>query len=440
MKKRKNQTAHPAEGNRKSRRSFVRNSLLGIGAISIIPRHVLGQGFTAPSDKINLGYIGLGKQGGILSNRFIGNTEAQIVAGSDVFKSKRSAFEELVSGFYAEKRGQADYKGIKTYLNYQKILDRKDIDAVVVATPDHWHAIQSIDAMNAGKDVYCEKPLTNTVAEGRAIVDAVEKNKSVFQTGSMQRSWDRFKKAQEIVSSGKLGEISKVLVNVGDPAVDYNLTAEPMPKGLDWNLWCGPAPLLNYNKIIAPPIVDKYPDWRDYKETGGGILADWGAHMFDIAQWCLGMDNTGPVKFIPPEDPKAVRGLRMFYENGIEMVHEDFGRGWACRFIGSEGILDVSRSFLESLPLNIIYEEPIENPSEMFKEQNNHYQNWLTAIRSRGDTICPAEVGHRSATVCNVGNIAYWLGEPLNWNPVKEQFEDNADANALLNQTKRDYS
>ncbi|SDE32180.1 Predicted dehydrogenase [Pricia antarctica] len=423
-----------------SRRKFVRNSALTLGAISIIPRHVLGQGFTPPSDKINLGYIGLGKQGGILSNKFISNTDAQIIAGSDVWKSKRNAFEGVVSGFYAEKRRQADYKGVKTYLEYQKLLDRKDIDAVVIATPDHWHAIQAIDAMNAGKDVYCEKPLTHTVAEGRALVDAVEKNKTVFQTGSMQRSWDRFKKAQEIVSSGKLGEISKVLVNVGDPAIAYDLPEEPMPKGIDWNLWCGPAPLLAYNSKIAPQVVDKYPDWRDYKETGGGILADWGAHMFDIAQWCLGMDKTGPVKFMPPEDPQAVRGLRMLYDNGIEMVHEDFGRSWSVRFIGSEGILDVGRSFLESLPLNIVYEEPFENPSKQFDDQNNHYQDWLSAIKTRGETICPAETGHRSATVCNVANIAYWLGEPLDWDPVKEQFKHNAEADALLKRTQRKYS
>ncbi len=422
-----------------SRRKFVRNSALTLGAISIIPRHVLGQGFTPPSDKINLGYIGLGKQGVGLANSFISNTDAQIVAGSDVWKSKRNAFEDVVSGFYAEKRGQADYKGVKTYLEYQKVLERKDIDAVVIATPDHWHDIQAIDAMNAGKDVYCEKPLTNTVSEGRAIVDAVERNKAVFQTGSMQRSWDRFKKAQEIVSSGKLGEITKVLVNVGDPAIAYNLPEEPMPKGLDWNLWCGPAPLLAYNSKVAPQVVDKFPDWRDYKETGGGILADWGAHMFDIAQWCLGMDDTGPVKFMPPEDPKAVRGLSMRYENGIEMVHEDFGRGWSVRFIGSEGILDVSRSFLESLPLNIVYEEPFENPSKIFENRNNHYQDWLSAIKTRGETICPAEVGHRSATVCNVANIAYWLGKPLDWDPVKEQFKGNAEANALLKRTNREY-
>ncbi|MGB6150991.1 MAG: Gfo/Idh/MocA family oxidoreductase [Pricia sp.] len=423
-----------------ARRNFIKKGIFATAAISIIPRHVLGRGFTAPSDKINLGYIGLGNQGGILADKFVTNTEAQIVAGSDVWESKRDLFKTVVNGFYAEKRGQADYDGVKTYLDYRKLLKRKDIDAVVIATPDHWHAIQAIDAMDAGKDVYCEKPLTNTIHEGRQIVDAVKKNGAVFQTGSMQRSWDRFKKAQEIVSSGKLGKIEKVLVNVGDPAVDYNLPKEEMPKGLDWNRWCGPAPLLDYNSAIAPQVVKSYPDWRDYKETGGGILADWGAHMFDIAQWCLGMDETGPVKFIPPEDPKAVRGLKMVYENGIEMYHEDFGRRWACRFIGSEGTLDVARGFLESLPLNLVYEEPFENPTEMFNDQNNHYQDWISAIKSRGNTICPAETGHRSASVCNVANIAYWLGRPLDWDPKTESFKNDAEADALRERKNRKFS
>ena len=423
-----------------SRRKFITDTALSLGAISIVPRHVLGRGFTPPSDKINLGYIGLGKQGGILANRFVSYTEAQIVAGSDVWTSKRDLFQKVVNDAYAEKRGQNNYDGVKTYLKYQKLLDRKDVDAVVIATPDHWHAIQAIDAINAGKDVYCEKPMSHTIEEGRAMVDAVNKNGTVFQTGSMQRSWDRFKKAQEIVSSGKLGKITKVLVNVGDPAIAYNLPAEPLPKGIDWNLWCGPAPLLAYNSAIAPEVVKTYPDWRDFKETGGGILADWGAHMFDIAQWCLGMDTTGPVKYIPPKDPNAVRGLQMFYENGIEMVHEDFGRSWACRFIGSEGIMDVGRSFLEALPLNIVYEEPFENPSQIFDDQNNHYQDWLTAIKTRGETICPVEVGHRSATVCNVANIAYWLNRPLEWNPATESFKNDEEANKLRSRKHREYS
>jgi len=425
-------------GSKNSRRTFIKNTALAAGLVSIIPRHVMGQGFVPPSDKINLGYIGLGKQGGGLANRFLSDTEAQIVAGAEVWTAKREWFKQLVEGYYAEKRQVSKYNGVTTYLNYGELLEQDGIDAVVIATPDHWHAIQSIDAMKSGKDVFCEKPMTNTIDDGRKMVDAVEKYSKVLQVGSMQRSWDRFKKAQEIVSTGKLGEIKKVLVNVGDPYRAYDLPAEPTPEGVDWNLWCGPAPLLTYHSSIAPEVVKSFPDWRDFKETGGGILSDWGTHMFDIAQWCLGMDKTGPVSFIPPKDPKAVRGLRMFYENGIEMVHEDFGRSWAVRFIGTEGTMDVSRGFIETTPENILMPTG-GDPKELFKDQGNHYQNWLDAIKTRTEPICSAETGHRSATICNVANIAYELGRPLEWNPEKEKFKGDGQANKMRKRKRRKY-
>ena len=422
-----------------SRRKFIRNTALAAGLLSIVPRHVLGRGFIPPSDKINLGYIGLGKQGGILANKFLSNTEAQIVAGAEVWTSKQTWFKRLVEGYYAEKRNVSNYKGVTTYLEYGELLERNDIDAVVIATPDHWHAKQAIDAMKSGKDVYCEKPMTNTIDDGRKMVDAKEKYGRVVQIGSMQRSWERFKKAQEIVSSGRLGEIKKVLVNVGDPYRPYDLTPQPLPKGVDWNLWCGPAPLLGYHESIAPEVVQSYPAWRDFKEIGGGRIADWGTHMFDIAQWCLGMDKTGPISYIPPKDPNAVRGLRMFYENGIEMVHEDFGRRWAVRFIGTDGELDVSRGFLETRPETILLPNG-GDPKGMFKDQGNHYQNWLDAIKTRQEPICSVETGHRSASICNVANIAYELGRPLKWNPAKEKFKGDSEANKMRKRKKRNYA
>jgi len=441
MKKKAKQTTNTSvkQKSNTSRRAFIRNSALAFGAITILPRHVLGRGFTAPNDKINFGYIGLGKQGVNLARYFTFNTEAQVVAGSDVWTAKRDSFKEKIEGFYAEERQVSSYNGVTTYLDYKELLQQKDIDAVVVATPDHWHAIQSIDAMEAGKDVFCEKPMTNTIVEGRMMADSVKKNQRILQVGSMQRSWEQFRKAQEIVSSGKLGKISKVLVNVGDPARYYDLPSEPTPKGIDWNRWCGPAPLLTYHHSIAPEVVETYPDWRDFWETGGGILSDWGAHMFDIAQWCLGMDKTGPVSYIPPKDPKAVRGLQMFYENGIEMVHEDFGRGWGCRFIGTEGTMDISRSYLETTPANILMPNG-GDPKEQLKDRGNHYENWLTAIKNRGEVICNVETGHRSATVCNVANIAYELGRPLQWDPVKEKFKGDGKANKMRKRKNRKYS
>lgn len=421
-----------------SRRAFIRNSAIVAGGISIVPRHVLGRGFTAPSDKINLGFIGLGKQGGLLARFFTTNTDVQIVAGAEVWQSKQAWFKEQVEKFYADQRDVSNYNGVKTYTQYKEMLAQKDVDAVVVATPDHWHAIQSIDALNAGMDVYCEKPMTNTIAEGRAMVKAVEKNERVLQIGSMQRSWERFSKARDIVQSGQLGKIKKVLVSVGDPAKPYDLPAEPMPEGIDWNLWCGPAPLLAYNNLIAPKIVQTYPDWRDYRETAGGILSDWGAHMFDIAQWCLGMDRTGPVKYIPPQDPTAVRGLQMYYENGLEMVHEDFGRGWGVRFIGEDGSMDVSRQYLETTPGEILIDMGVDVEA-VFKRNGNHYQNWIDAIKSREQPLCDVETGHRSASICNIANIAYELREPLDWDPAKEKFTNNRQANKMRKRKPRKY-
>jgi predicted dehydrogenase len=420
------------------RRAFIKKSALFFGGISIVPRHVLGQGFVAPSDKINLGFIGLGKQGGILANYFISKTEVQIVAGAEVWRSKQNWFKGVVEEFYAKKRGVNNYNGVITYTNYLELISRKDIDGVVIATPDHWHAIQSIDAMAAGKDVYCEKPLANTLSEGKAMVEAVKKYNKILQVGSMQRSWGNFIKAKELISSGKIGKIERVIVNVGDPAIPYNLPEEQLPKGLDWNLWCGPAPLISYNNLIAPEVVKTYPKWRDYKEIAGGILSDWGAHMFDIVQWCLDMDTTGPITYIPPQDPKAVRGLKMYYQNGIEMVHEDFGRDWGVRFIGTLGSMDVSRKYLETSPSNIISVSET-NLEKLFKDKGNHYQDWISAIKSRRQPICDVETGHRSASICNIANIAYELNETLHWNPIKEKFKGNRIANKARKRKPRAY-
>ena len=423
-----------------TRRKFISTSILSAGAISIVPRHVLGKGFLAPSDRVNLGFIGLGKQSRGLASRFIGETEAQIVAGCDVWTTKTAWFENHVNSLYAEKRKTIGHKGITNYSEYKRLLNNKDIDGVIVATPDHWHARHAIEAMNAGKDVYCEKPLSLKIMEGIDMVQATKSTKKVLQTGSMQRSWENFRKACELVRNGYLGEINKILVNVGDPAIPYNLSKEDTPKEIDWNLWCGPAPLLEYNHRLAPSNNDVkfWPDWRLFEETGGGILCDWGAHMFDIVQWALGMDRSGPVRYLPPGDPTAVRGLRMFYENGIEMVHEDFGRGWGVRFIGSEGNMDVSRSYLETDPVNILSAELKDSDTRLYRS-DNHYQDWLDAIKNRTSPICDVETGHRSATVCNIANIAYKLRRPLEWDPKKEQFNGDSEANALRGRKSREF-
>ncbi len=424
-----------------SRRKFIKRTGLAIGGITILPRHVLGRGFIPPNDKINLGFIGLGRQNTGLAKRFISSTSAQIVAGCDVWTTKNKAFKKIVEDQYAENRQVNKYRGISMYEEYTEILSRTDIDAVVIATPDHWHAIQAIDSLNAGKNVYCEKPLTHRISEGIELVETVKKTGKILQTGSMQRSSDNFRKACELVRNGYIGEISKILVNVGDPAIDYNLPEEKLPKKVDWNKWCGPAPLLAYNHRLAPSSndIDFWPDWRKFKETGGGILCDWGAHMFDIAQWGIGMDNSGPMRYVPPTDRTAVRGLRMFYENGIEMVHEDFGRGWGVRFIGSEGSLDVSRKYLDTNPENILSAELKDSDTRLYDSGGNHYQDWLNAIKNNTKPLCDVETGHRSASICNIANIAYQLGRPLNWDTEEQHFKGDAEANALRTRTNRVY-
>ncbi len=425
-----------------SRRSFIKKSTLAATGFSIIPRFVMGQGFTPPSDKINLGFIGLGKQSVGLASRFIENTNAQIVAGCDVWSTKNTAFQNLVKKQYASNRKKETYNGISVHKEYKAILEQSNIDAVVIATPDHWHAIQAIDALNADKHVYCEKPLTHRISEGIALVDTVKQTGKILQTGSMQRSWENFRKACELVRNGYLGEITKILVNVGDPAIDYNFEEEPVPSEVNWNNWCGPAPLLAYNHRLAPARnnVDFWPDWRLFKETGGGILCDWGAHMFDIAQWAIGMDRSGPIRYIPPTDRTAVRGLRMFYANGIEMVHEDFGRGWGVRFIGSEGSLDVSRGYLDSNPKQLIATELNDADVRLYDSEGKHYNDWLQSIANNTSPLCDVETGHRSATICNIANIAYQLNEPLNWNPKEQHFMGNMRANALRSRDNRIFN
>jgi predicted dehydrogenase len=416
-----------------SRRKFIKTAALASAGATILPRHVLGNGHIPPSDRINIGFIGLGRQSRGLARDLINHGGAQIVAGSDVWNTKRSWFKEHVASSYAEFLGTTTYHGITAYPDYRELLQQPDIDAVVVATPDHWHALQSIDAMKSGKDLYCEKPLTRTIPEGRRLTDTARDTGRVVQTGSMQRSRSNFRRACELVRNGYLGEIRRVEVNVGDPARAYDLPEEKLPDGIDWKAWCGPAPLLPYNHRLAPASnnVKFWPDWRLFRETGGGILADWGAHMFDIAQWGLGMDRSGPVEFIPPQDPTAVRGLEMKYANGVELAHADFGRGWAVRFIGSEGKIDISRKFFESDSAGLADIEFKEGDVRLMDTGGDHLGNWLDAIRSRGPTICDAETGHRSASVCSLANIAYRLNRPLEWDPASERFKYDEEANRL---------
>ena len=403
------------------RRRFLKNLAI-FSTFFIVPRHVLGRGYLPPSDRVTLGFIGAGRQGLDLRNSFHTMApEGRIVAVSDVFKAKMDAF--------------VTQEGCKPFADFQEMLLQPDIDAIVVASPDHWHAVQVVKAAAAGKDIYCEKPLSLTVYEGRAMVKAVRHHKRILQTGSMQRSWPEFRQAVELVRNGYIGEVRSIKVNVGGPPVNYNLPAEAIPDGLDWDKWLGPNAFSPYNHLIAPLMMfDFYAKWRDYREFGGGGMTDWGAHMFDIAQWALDMDGKGPISVTPP-DGQNVRVLTYRYENGVIMTREPFGDSQGVQFNGTEGSIEVHRGRITTNPPGLA-QKPIGVNEKRVYFSDNHYKNFLTAVKQRIAPICDAETGHRSATVCNIGNIAYLLKRPLRWDHVREQFND-AEANKLLKRTMR---
>ncbi|MGA0897035.1 MAG: Gfo/Idh/MocA family protein [Flavobacteriaceae bacterium] len=419
------------------RRAFIQKSAATASVFSIVPSHVMGFNANSPNDKIQLGFIGVGKQGRGLMTNFVNYDTAAVVAVSDVDSDKMSLFTETFNKALA-KQNKTPHK-INEIASYRTLLERKDIDAVVIASPDHWHAQMAVDAAKAGKDIYCEKPLSSSVSEGRAMVDAARKYQRVFQTGSMQRSWDRFRHAVELIRNGYIGEIKEVKVAIGAPYKSCDLPTEQAPSTIDWNAWVGPAPYRGYHRDLACPIGDKrWGMWRDYFPFGGGMITDWGAHMFDIVQWALDQDHSGPVHFKPPSQ-HAEEGLVYTYENGITVTHTKWGSGNnEIQFIGTEGRLEVSRGYLKTFPDESLADKPIDksNPERVYLSKN-HHEDWLAAIKNRTRPICDVEIGHRTASVCNVANIAYALQRPLQWNPVREQFIDDPGANLMLDRAYR---
>lgn len=418
------------------RRNFIKQSSLALSTFFIVPRHVLGgkrangTAYIAPSDIISLGFIGTGKQGRGLATSFLNTKEIRIGALSEVYQAKAQLTLDRIKETYSKAPDLGHCPEIPVYNDFTELLSLKDIDAVVIATPDHWHAAIAVRAAIAGKDIYCEKPLALTIKEGRAMVDATRTYQRVFQTGSMQRSWPEFRHAAELIRNGYLGEIQSIKVNVGVPPIKYNLTAEPIPYGLDWTQWLGPNELVAFNSELAPPISkDVFPNWRLYKEFGGGMVTDWGAHMFDIVQWALDMDHSGPIEVVPPG--KDIKFLTYTYESGVTMTHEPFDWNNAIHFIGTVGEMKLQRRKMETNPASLKDKIISETEKHVYKSEN-HYKDFLTAMRTRKNPICDVEIGHRTATVCTMGNIAYELGRPLRWNPKKEKFKKDREANAML--------
>jgi len=419
---------------RLNRRHFLKTtSLAGVGAPLLFSTAGSAFGQKGPNDRIILGFIGVGTQGRGLLGGFLNQPNTRVVAVCDVDTTRREHSKKTVNEFYTARTGTAS-NDCAEYKEFKELLARKDVDAVVIAVPDHWHAYVAIAACNAGKDVYCEKPLSLTIHEARAMVNAARKNDRVFQTGSMQRSSSEFLKACELVRNGRIGKIEKVIVDVGGPSRPCDLPEEAMEPGLNWDLWLGPAPSRPYNSVLSPRGVHThFPDWRNYREFSGGMMTDWGAHHFDIAQWGLGMDHSGPVEIIPPEDPKAGRGLRYLYANGVEMLHGDSG---GVLFIGSEGKILVNRGKFEATP-HALGEAPLPDNAIRLYKSTNHLSDFISCMRTRKKPICDVEIGCRSVTVCHLGNLAYWNHRHLKWDPAKEQFIGDAEANQWLDRPKR---
>lgn len=395
----------------------------------------------AANDRLAIGFIGVGTMGRGHLGGLLGRPDVEVVGISDVVKERVDNAVEQVNNKYADRIKSGNYKGVKTYGDFRDLLAHPGLDAVVIATPDHWHAIPCILAARAGKHIYCEKPLTNNVAEGRRIVDEVKKGKVTFQTGSQQRSefGGHFRKAVEYIWNGRIGKLKTIRIGVGGPAKPCDLPAQEAPAGTDWNMWLGPAPQREYNEVLCPKGVHRhFPAWRLYEEFGGGAIADMGAHHFDIAQWAMDMDGSGPVEVIPPDDRKKESGLRFVYASGIEMIHNEFeGDVKAdCVFEGTEGTILVSRGGISSKSEEIL-KSPLPENARRVMPSTQHHTNWLEAIRSGGETICSAETGHRSATICHLGNIGYRLGRKLKWDPAKEEFVGDADANKHLSRVAR---
>jgi predicted dehydrogenase len=419
------------------RRGFIRTTAsAAVAAMAfpyVVPSSVFGQGGQAPpSERITLGFIGCGKQSQHLTRSFLNSAGTHVVAACDVDKLKLARNQKIIEDHYAGKSGQS-YKGCDSYGDFRDLLARSDIDAVVISTPDHWHAVHVVDSCKAGKDIYCEKPLSQTVAEARAMVNAVRKYDRVFQTGSMQRSDWHFRLGCELVRNGYIGQLQHITVGVGGPPGDRPLPAQPVPDYLDWDMWLGPVLWRPYNEELSPNIsFDGFPNWRNHSAFGGGGMTDWGAHHFDIAQWGLGMDESGPVEIIPP-DGKDYKVLTYKYANGVTMVRDNAN---GVLFAGTEGKVETNRGYLKTWPDEL--KDVKIRPEEIhLYECNNHYVDWLDAIRKRTRPICDIETGCRSVTVCHLGNIAYQLQRPLKWDPEREMFVGDDEANRLLSRGYR---
>jgi len=409
---------------RTSRRRFLKQTLqagaLAVAGPSVIPAHALAApGRPGANDRIGIGYIGLGARGHHILTHL--TADAEIVAVCDV--DGRRVAEVSEGHRYA------------TSTDYRKLLERRDVDAVVITTPDHWHALQTIHACQAGKDVFCDKPLSLTVREGRAMVEAAQKHNRICQAGPQQRSIPASMYACEFVRSGKLGKIREVHCTNNRTSRDCDLPGQPTPEGLDWEMWLGPSITRPFHEKLFPSRMRGGFGWMAFKPWSGGMLTSWGTHGLDIMQWGLGMDASGPVE-VEPLGTDLTCPLVYRYANGVVVKLDDAPQGGAI-FVGEQGKVTVACGQVTWDPPELGKGAP--PPADNFYGHKGplHTRQWLKCLRTRRQPSCNLEIGHRAATVAHLGNIARWLGRKVRWDPVRETCLGDDEANAMLSRPMR---
>jgi predicted dehydrogenase len=381
-------------------------------AVAAVPMFVNSKAFGA-NDRITMGCIGMGGRGRGDMGGFLGFKNVQVLAVCDVVADHCKQAKGMVDGRYKS-------KDCKTYVDFREITGRRDIEAVMIGTPDHWHAGISIEAMKHGKDVFCEKPETLTVRQGRAMVKAARRYGRVFSGGS-QRVWGDYNWFHKMVRGGAIGEVKEAWVNVGGPSGPCHLKPEKTPDGVNWDMWLGPAP----KRPFHPRLIKG--GFRPYRDYSGGGMTDWGCHVFGGAMFALKLHMTGPIEITPP-DGKDVKQLTYKFANGVKIYH---GGGWAqlC-FKGTEGEIPLRGKKRKQRPPNI----QIPN----YKGSGGLIGDFVHCVRTRQKPFRDIEVAHRTATHAHLGNIAYWLKRPLKWDPKKEEIIGDPEASRWLDRAARE--
>ena len=427
--------------NRLTRREFLKCSA---AAATIVPACVLGA--EAPSNRILVGCIGVGRMGLGDMKEVLGFKQARIIAVCDLDSKRVKHARGLVETHYSRQSTTGTYKGCATYKDFRNLLARDDIDAVLIATPDHWHALPAIAAAKAGKDIFLQKPLTLTIKEGRVLSDTVRRYGRVFQVGSQQRSDSRFRFACELVRNGRIGKLQTVKVGFGvDPSTGPQ-PPMPVPEQLDYDMWLGPAPWAPYTeKRVHPQDGYGRPGWLRIADYGAGMITGWGSHHNDIAQWGMGTEYTGPVEIegqaeYPKDGLWDVHGtfrIEYTYANGVKAICADNNKNkQGILFEGTQGWVYIKRGEIDAQPKSLLTSTIGPNEIHLYNS-NNHKANFLECIKSRAETAAPVEVGHRSCSVCLLGEIAMRLGQKLKWDPETEQFNNNDEANRMLSRAMR---